>query len=258
MNASLPNARYERKFTLPGVPLEQALILVRRHPAAFREAYPERTVNNLYLDSPALSDYHDHVNGAPNRLKTRVRWYGDRNGSILNPMLERKLKRGLLSGKVTHPLPSFILNGDGAAAVLEAAFTCARLPDLLGRAYVPAAFPLQPLPPPLFCQRRRPFSPYGRLRIALRVSAIKPENLPSPFGFAVGHRGQIHTTVRRIRFLSNKLFSLSSRPLLKVRPGDRKYRRLLALSGTTALGSPASQSKPSSLRFPLALSRPKV
>lgn len=70
----LPNPRYERKFTVQGLALSEILALVRRHPAAFREAYPPRMVNNVYFDTPGLNNYYDHVNGAPNRIKTRVRW----------------------------------------------------------------------------------------------------------------------------------------------------------------------------------------
>ena len=71
-----PNLRYERKFIADRLALAEVLALVKRHPAAFREAYPARNVNNLYLDSPDLRDYRDHVNGIAHRTKTRIRWYG--------------------------------------------------------------------------------------------------------------------------------------------------------------------------------------
>lgn len=65
--------RYERKFVAPDSDLGEVLALVRRHPAAFGQAYPPRTVNNVYLDTPARRDYFDHVAGVGNRSKTRIR-----------------------------------------------------------------------------------------------------------------------------------------------------------------------------------------
>jgi len=131
METALPNARYERKFVVDGLPLPEVLALVRRHPAAFRQAYPPRTVNNIYLDSPGLGEYHAHVNGAPNRCKTRVRWYGEFAGEACGPALERKLKRGLVSGKDSHRLPPLRMNGAAARSCLEALFDQAKLPEVL-------------------------------------------------------------------------------------------------------------------------------
>lgn len=125
-----PNPRYERKFIADALRLNEVLALVRRHPAAFREAYPARSVNNLYLDSPDLRGYHDHVNGVPHRTKTRIRWYGAWSGCIGTPTLERKFKRGLVSGKMCLGLPPLALNGGVSRAELEAAFDGASLPGL--------------------------------------------------------------------------------------------------------------------------------
>src|SRR5450759_5211206 len=44
--------RYERKWVPAGFSLAEVLAMVRRHPAAFRPAFPERQVNNIYLDTP--------------------------------------------------------------------------------------------------------------------------------------------------------------------------------------------------------------
>jgi VTC domain len=124
------NPRYERKFVTDSLGLPEVLALVRRHPAGFRETYPARCVNNLYLDSPELSDYHDHVNGVAHRTKTRIRWYGDGAGRIATPTLEHKLKCGLVSGKASHRLPPLSMNGHVSRPDLEAAFDGANLPGL--------------------------------------------------------------------------------------------------------------------------------
>ncbi len=125
-----PNPRYERKFVTDALTLHEVLALVRRHPAAFREVYSARWVNNLYLDSPDLRDYHDHVDGVAHRAKTRIRWYGAWSGRIDSPALERKLKRGLVSGKISHILPPLAMNAGVSRSDLEAAFERANLPGL--------------------------------------------------------------------------------------------------------------------------------
>jgi hypothetical protein len=128
----LPSSlRYERKFLTQGLSLAEVVAIVRRHPALFREVYPPRAVNNVYLDSPALRDYYDHVKGLASRHKTRIRWYGQLNGHIAKPTLERKIKRGLVGGKVAFPLPALALNGSVARRLLDATFQQAELPEVL-------------------------------------------------------------------------------------------------------------------------------
>jgi len=126
-----PHPRYERKFVADGLALSEVLALVRRHPAAFRETYPPRNINNLYLDSAGFRNYHDHVGGVSHRTKIRVRWYGAWSGSAAAPTLEQKLKRGLVSGKISHGLPPLLINGHVPRSNLEAAFSSANLPALL-------------------------------------------------------------------------------------------------------------------------------
>src|SRR5262252_6173812 len=111
MPTPLPNPRYERKFVTAGFSLHDLEAIIRRHPAGFREAYRPRIINNVYLDSPGLRNFHDHVNGAANRSKTRIRWYGPPAREVQKPLLERKLKSGQVSGKIVEPLPGFTMNG---------------------------------------------------------------------------------------------------------------------------------------------------
>lgn len=96
--------RYERKFTAPGLHLSEIEYAIRFHPSLFREEYPKRVVNSLYLDSPNLKDYHDHLNGVAERSKTRIRWYGESPSVASVPKLERKMKRGLVGEKRVHSL----------------------------------------------------------------------------------------------------------------------------------------------------------
>jgi hypothetical protein len=115
-NSGSPSAfRYERKFVPPGLSRQDLLALVRRHPAAFQQAFPERVVNNVYFDTPGLDFYFEHLNGVSRRLKVRIRWYGACTGRIEQPVLEFKRKRGLVSCKDTCPLPALDLDGDLSA-----------------------------------------------------------------------------------------------------------------------------------------------
>jgi hypothetical protein len=125
------NFRYERKFIAHGVSLAEVLVMVRQLPALFREAYPARAINNLYLDSPTLRDYFDHVGGTANRIKTRIRWYGPLHGHIPRPTLEQKVKRGQVSGKVSRALPPLHVNGGLTRAALAAFLDAGGLPDRL-------------------------------------------------------------------------------------------------------------------------------
>jgi len=125
-----PQLRYERKFVAHGLSLAEVLAVVRRHPALFHEVYPPRAVNNIYLDSPGLRDYFDHVSGAPSRAKTRVRWYGPLNGHIAQPTLERKIKRGAVSGKLSRALPALCMEGGVCNGALDSALDAAEMPEI--------------------------------------------------------------------------------------------------------------------------------
>ena len=131
MTSPLPQLRCERKFIGQRLSLAEVAALVRRHPALFREIYPPRTVNNIYLDSDVLRDYFDHVEGVANRVKTRIRWYGPLNGHIARPTLERKLKRGFVSGKAAHSLSAITLAGSLARPALDEALARSELPAAL-------------------------------------------------------------------------------------------------------------------------------
>jgi hypothetical protein len=102
--------RYERKFLIRDLDVGQVRLLVNRHPAMFYQPFPPRYINNLYLDSEDLHSYYANVDGAEERYKVRIRWYGDLRGQISRPVLEIKLKSGLVGTKHTYPFPSFQLD----------------------------------------------------------------------------------------------------------------------------------------------------
>jgi hypothetical protein len=123
----VPNPRYERKFFVPDASQASVLAVLRMHPAVFREAFPPRFVNSVYLDTASLCDYLDHVNGAPRRSKTRVRWYGVTTGPV-TAQLEFKVRLGELGGKRSFALGELDVSSRLLSASLEPAVRHADLP----------------------------------------------------------------------------------------------------------------------------------
>jgi len=102
--------RYERKYKIESISAEVVRQVVINHPASFRKIFPDRKVNNIYFDNPALSSYFDNVEGVPERRKYRVRWYGDDIFKIEKPKLEIKIKRNQLGYKESFPIEEFQLD----------------------------------------------------------------------------------------------------------------------------------------------------
>jgi len=69
--------RYEVKFSLSNGELPHALGWVATHPCGFREAFPDRHVGNIYMDTADLQAYEENVAGIGDRDKLRFRWYGN-------------------------------------------------------------------------------------------------------------------------------------------------------------------------------------
>jgi SPX domain protein involved in polyphosphate accumulation len=104
--------RYERKLLVERMDAQQIRALVHLHPAMFVMPYPPRWVNNIYLDTPDLSNYLDNVEGAVDRRKVRLRWYHALFGHTPSATLEFKIKRGMVGRKVQFDLGAFRLDED--------------------------------------------------------------------------------------------------------------------------------------------------
>jgi len=129
MQADDLKLRVERKFVPEALSLNDALTLVRQHPALFREAYPPRWVNNLYFDTPDLRLYKEHVQGVSHRTKIRIRWYGQFNGPIERPAFEIKRRFGTTSGKEVSDFPPFAINGQLPRETILTARNCEQLAE---------------------------------------------------------------------------------------------------------------------------------
>ncbi|MDN5215663.1 VTC domain-containing protein [Fulvivirgaceae bacterium BMA12] len=124
------NYRYERKFTIPdNLSIKTIEQSIKRNRYLFRQVFHQRQVNNIYFDTPDYRNYFDNVLGVSNRKKFRIRWYGDTFGKIKTPVLEIKIKKGLVGDKWSYKLDPFTLNSD---------FTNAYIQDVLKKSSLPA------------------------------------------------------------------------------------------------------------------------
>lgn len=99
--------RYERKFFISAFDEHEVENMVQLHPAFFREAFPPRFINNIYLDSQRYDSFFDNVEGVSHRCKVRIRWYGDHSTHVEVPRLEFKIKNGLFGSKKQFDLSPF-------------------------------------------------------------------------------------------------------------------------------------------------------
>ena len=102
--------RYERKLFISDINDQEVETIINFHPAMFSEIFYKRSVNNIYFDSPGLQNYFDNVSGNMERKKTRIRWYGELFDNIAKPVLELKIKKGLLGRKLSYLLYPFRLD----------------------------------------------------------------------------------------------------------------------------------------------------
>ncbi len=102
--------RYEKKYKIDHFSRAYVLQAIRMHPAGFRQLYPDRTINNIYFDTPNLTTYHQNIAGIADRKKFRVRWYGEEITRIEAPQFEVKFKEAELGGKHIQKVGLFQLN----------------------------------------------------------------------------------------------------------------------------------------------------
>lgn len=127
INESEP-LRYERKFLITDYSYKDIEQLIKFHPACFSEIFHKRTINNIYFDTLGMSNYYDNVEGEKDRVKVRIRWYGDLMGEIQAPTLEYKIKKGLLGNKLSFALAPFVLDTKFDKSQIEKAFDKEGLP----------------------------------------------------------------------------------------------------------------------------------
>lgn len=102
--------RFERKYRVDNLSMPHIKQIIKSHPASFYKLYPNRTVNNVYFDTPNMTCLNDNLMGINVRKKYRARWYGMDTQQITAPKLEVKYKENELGGKTIFDLPLFQLS----------------------------------------------------------------------------------------------------------------------------------------------------
>ena len=120
--------RHERKFVVMNVGAPELRTLLRCHPAVFSEVYLPRSINNVYFELPDFRSYDDSVEGARDRIKIRIRWYGSTFGEAVKPCLECKIKHNALGFKRRFDLANLTVPGDLKGHRLRKALRRSTLP----------------------------------------------------------------------------------------------------------------------------------
>ena len=58
----------------------------------FHEIFQKRKINSIYFETKNFDDLLDTIDGEKNRSKLRMRWYGETFNSVVEPVLENKVK----------------------------------------------------------------------------------------------------------------------------------------------------------------------
>lgn len=124
--------RYERKYRIESSNYDRVLHEIMSNPSGFNFAYPDRIVNSIYYDDVNFSAYNDNLLGIGDRIKYRVRWYGDSLTDVQKPILEKKIKRSLLGTKEYQSLEDFSLR-DGAPTISTKTLTNELYPYIIVR-----------------------------------------------------------------------------------------------------------------------------
>lgn len=102
--------RYEIKYAIKNIEPSVVEQAIRLHPAGFRKIHPDRTINNIYFDSPLIDNFYANVAGVSQRRKFRLRWYGKDLEFLDQPVFEVKIKQNQLGQKLRKKLPPLTYN----------------------------------------------------------------------------------------------------------------------------------------------------
>lgn len=120
--------RHERKFSISDYSALEVEQIIKYNPACFSEIYHPRQINNIYFDSLGYTSYYENVDGERDRVKARIRWYGQLFGSVQKPILEFKIKNGLLGKKDFFELAPFHLDESFSKQTIVDALKNERVP----------------------------------------------------------------------------------------------------------------------------------
>ncbi|MBC8321058.1 MAG: VTC domain-containing protein [Bacteroidetes bacterium] len=102
---------------------------VRNNRAAFLPLHHPRYVNNIYFDTNDMDFFSDNVSGKGSRKKARIRWYGDLMGNITKPILEFKMREGMVGNKLSFAIKPFTLDNSFTSMYIQDVFRSSDIPD---------------------------------------------------------------------------------------------------------------------------------
>ena len=92
--------RYERKWVFNkenvDIDLNQTFILLKRSNFFFMNQFSDRQVNSIYFDDQHYNSMLQNIEGINNKIKYRLRWYGNFT-KIIDPVFEIKKKKWFYS-----------------------------------------------------------------------------------------------------------------------------------------------------------------
>lgn len=121
--------RYEKKYVISTLNENKFFLHLAKHPFLFNTKYEDRFVNNIYFDTPTMMCYWDNVSGLANRIKVRIRWYGNTFGMIEKPVLEIKIKKNSLGTKIFFQLDKINLDTQLNIESIHSQFNKLEIPD---------------------------------------------------------------------------------------------------------------------------------
>lgn len=122
-------SRYERKFVVENMHYAEIVQQIKNNRAAFSPLHQPRYINNIYFDTNDLDFFTDNVSGKGSRKKVRIRWYGDLMGHISNPVLEFKMREGMVGNKLSFALAPFTVDNNFTGAYMQDVFKASDLPN---------------------------------------------------------------------------------------------------------------------------------
>jgi hypothetical protein len=123
--------RYEKKFKIDDIGYQQVLNAIRVHPGMFIKHYPDRYVNNIYMDTLSYDSFYSSIEGVAERKKVRIRWYGEISGFVKSPTLEIKRRNGSVGDKLQYSLPSLSVDNSLSTGHLFAVIRDSTAPENL-------------------------------------------------------------------------------------------------------------------------------
>ena len=83
----LNNYRFEKKFIIPERLTHSIEEVVKSNSALMRKIFIPRFINNIYFDNSRFQFFFENMDGVSERMKARIRWYGNLKGKIKKPVL---------------------------------------------------------------------------------------------------------------------------------------------------------------------------